>query len=418
MNVDGAGSRHSAHSQAPHWSTDLHDLQQALDSGRCTSGSTHNFYLYPARFSPEVARSVIETFSDPGDCVLDPFMGGGTSVIEALTLGRSVIGADLNSLAHFVSSVRTRPLSACDENLIQSWADRTAEEVRKHLPFKASTPIKNLRPSVTAFMSVALNGCEHLVPRQHDFARAVLLRLGQWAVDCRDHTAPSYQQLSEKLPDLARRMLGGLREFVEACRSTGTRKNQIVRRRLLICRNAVGLDEDPLLQQIPKRPRLVLTSPPYPRVHVLYHRWQIRGRKETPAPYWIAQLPDGHYASHYTGGSRTPTGERNYFTMITSAFSSIRRLISDDGLVVQLVGFADAASQLPMYFAAMRKAGFVEWLPAASTDHYLSRRVPNRKWHAKLSTRTASAVEFLLIHRPCLEMDLAPWAKAGAKHTD
>ncbi len=403
MNAEGAGSRHSVFSHALHWPpVDFHGLQQALDSGKCTGGSTHNFYLYPARFSPEIARAVIEAFSEHGDCVLDPFMGGGTSVIEALALGRSVIGADLNSLAHFVASVRTRPLSVHDEVIIQSWADQTAEESWGHPPFKCSTRVKNLRPSVTAFMSAAMNRCQHLVPRQHEFARAVLLRLGQWAVDCRDHTAPSYQQLSEKLPGLARKMLGGLREFVEACRSTGVRKNQIVGRRLLICRNTVGLDEDPRLRSIPKRPRLVLTSPPYPRVHVLYHRWQVRGRKETTAPYWIADLPDGHYASHYTGGSRTPTGEQNYFAMVTSAFSSIRRLISDDGVVVQLVGFADAPSQLPKYLAAMRAAGFAEWLPAAATDRYLSRHVPNRKWHAKLSTRTTAAVEFLIFHRPML----------------
>lgn len=100
----------------------LHRLRCALDSAKYTGGRTHNFYLYPARFSPEVARAVIEMFSKPGDWVLDPFMGGGTGIIEGLALGRPTIGIDLNALAHFVATVRTTPLSAHDEEILRGWA--------------------------------------------------------------------------------------------------------------------------------------------------------------------------------------------------------------------------------------------------------------------------------------------------------
>ena len=53
-----------------------------------------------------------------------------------------------------------------------------------------------------------------------------------------------------------------------------------------ISRSAVGIEEEPeMLRRLPIK--LVLTSPPYPGVHVLYHRWQVQGRRETPAPFWI-----------------------------------------------------------------------------------------------------------------------------------
>ena len=48
------------------------------------AGLTHNFYRYPARFSPEFAKQAILAFSKPDDLVLDPFMGGGTTLVEAL----------------------------------------------------------------------------------------------------------------------------------------------------------------------------------------------------------------------------------------------------------------------------------------------------------------------------------------------
>ena len=42
-----------------------------------------------------------------------------------------------------------------------------------------------------------------------------------------------------------------------------------------------------------RAPQLVVTSPPYPGVHVLYHRWQVDGRKEAPLPFMIANKLDG-----------------------------------------------------------------------------------------------------------------------------
>jgi hypothetical protein len=238
------------------------------------------------------------------------------------------------------------------------------------------------------------------VSRQRSFARAVLLRLGQWALDCRDHPAPSGRRLGDKLPELTDELLAGMAEFVEQCRRAGLRKGEIVNRRLLLCRSAAGLHEDDRLLKLRKRPRLVLTSPPYPCVHVLYHRWQVQGRKESAAPYWIAQVPDGYYASHYTGGSRTPTGERAYFSMIRSVFSSVRELLARDGIVVQLIGFADVQRQLPRYLETMQEAGFATWRPPGLEKTYLSRRVPNRKWYAKLQGAVDASSEMLLFHRP------------------
>lgn len=39
-------------------------------------------------------RDIVERFSNPGDTILDPFMGGGTTGVAAVTMGRKFIGAD------------------------------------------------------------------------------------------------------------------------------------------------------------------------------------------------------------------------------------------------------------------------------------------------------------------------------------
>jgi DNA methylase len=69
-------------------------------------GLTHGFYKYPARFSPEFVRAAIETFTKPGDLILDPLVGGGTSLVEALASGREAVGVDINPLAEFVARVK------------------------------------------------------------------------------------------------------------------------------------------------------------------------------------------------------------------------------------------------------------------------------------------------------------------------
>ena len=377
----------------------IDSVQDALHSSKHTGGSTHNFYLYPARFSPEIARAVLETFSQPGDWVLDPFMGGGTAVVEGLSIGRAMIGVDLNALAHFVASVRTRPLSSDDEGDILQWA-REAADSAPHYGFQALPDVRNLPLAIKRFMAKSLDDADQLAtPKRRAFARMVLLRLGQWALDCRDHSRPSQAKLAQRLPDLTGQMLGGLRQFVASCHAVGFSKTEILRRRLLLCRSAADLHQERRMTTL-RAPKLVFTSPPYPRVHVLYHRWQVLGRKETPAPYWIAQVADGHDASYYTGGSRTPTGESNYFSMIRSVFSSVRQLIDSDGLVVQLVGFADVGAQLPKYHAAMAEAGFNSWSPSGTSVESFWRQVPNRKWYAKLNGAVDPSSELLLFHRP------------------
>jgi hypothetical protein len=62
----------------------LEGLVTAANYRGIVSGLTHDLYRYPARFSPLFARAAIETFTEPGDTVLDPFAGGSTTLVEAL----------------------------------------------------------------------------------------------------------------------------------------------------------------------------------------------------------------------------------------------------------------------------------------------------------------------------------------------
>ena len=51
---------------------------------------------YRGNWSPYIPRNLILRYSKPGDTVLDQFVGGGTTLIEAKLLNRNIIGLDIN----------------------------------------------------------------------------------------------------------------------------------------------------------------------------------------------------------------------------------------------------------------------------------------------------------------------------------
>jgi hypothetical protein len=377
-------------------------LLESLKSCRRVEGFTHNFYNYPARFSPQLAREVISEFSEEGDWVIDPFMGGGTTVVEALASGRKALGIDINPLSHFIADVKTRPLSERDQEQILLWAEQCCSQPLLVNPSCMNDQrLKNLPNEVLGPMLQAVSSVDRLkFRRQRRFARCALLKLGQWSMDCRKEAA-SAADIQRRFSKQVAQMLTGLEELSEAARERGTAKNKMTGCRIL----CLGPSEDVMKSTSPAgchpRPRLVLTSPPYPGVHVLYHRWQVKGRRETPAPYWLADLRDGHRASYYTLGSRTPFGLRNYFTRIKEIYGVLREYIHPNAIVVQLIAFSDPSTQVPAFLDAMTAAGYEELTPLASQSAVRpSRRVPNRKWYTQSAENAHCSNEILLFHRP------------------
>ena len=51
---------------------------------------------FPGNMAPQIPRALIELYTETGDTVIDPMVGGGTTCIEAILLGRRCIGVDIN----------------------------------------------------------------------------------------------------------------------------------------------------------------------------------------------------------------------------------------------------------------------------------------------------------------------------------
>jgi len=372
-------------------------LRDAAFDQKPVQGWTHNFYRYPARFSPRFASTVIEHFSRPGDLVADPFMGGGTSIVEALVAGRNAIGNDLNSLAVLITKAKITHLRPDDVKSITAWARTVVPTFKyrsqvdeQHL-IEETNRITNLSLLRARFIkkaiALAIGSISFLPsPDAQQFARCAVLRVAQWALDGRRrHTALNDFRL--RLSTLTESMLASVTSLSQCIQAKGGSA-------MLLNSDASGLGKCPFFENPASRASLVVTSPPYPGVHVLYHRWQVDGRRETPAPYWIANCNDGKGASYYNFGERRRV-LNDYFRIQLENFRSIRSIMRDGAYIVQLVAFRDEKEHLSHYLENMRIAGFTE---LRSTDR-IWRRVPNRKWHASLRGNTSSAHEVVLVHR-------------------
>lgn len=375
---------------------------EAVLTAEPVSGLTHNLYRYPARFSPRFAREAILAFSEPEDVVLDPFMGGGTTLIEALATGRQPIGADISPLASFVSQVKTTILGEKSLETILEWAENTIEQSRidrKHPPsFWAEAGYQKDVPwPIRKAIESILNSTNDLPQQsQRRFAQCVLLRTAQWAID-RKEVTPSVKEFRAQFLGVMDEAINGMTELKQVLQSALQSSPHC----LCLNHSAIGLESVKKITRLPK-PKLVLTSPPYPGVHVIYHQWQVHSRKRTPAPFWIIGSLDGNGASHYTFGHYKQHNLVGYFETAFQSFSSIRTLVDENAIIVQLVGFVDHEKYLPKYLAMMEKAGFKELAlarDAMGRIRRLWRTVPNRKWYASARDDTSSSKEVVLVHR-------------------
>jgi DNA methylase len=91
--------------------TSLRRIAALANSPRRDRGATRAIYSYPAKFQAHLPAELIRLFTRPGDLVVDPYSGGGTTGLEALLAGRRFFGADLNPFACLIARVKTTPLA-------------------------------------------------------------------------------------------------------------------------------------------------------------------------------------------------------------------------------------------------------------------------------------------------------------------
>ena len=107
--------------------------------------ASHQLHAFAAKFPPQLPRVFIRGLSSPGDIILDPMMGSGTTVVEAMLAGRRGVGLDIDPLALRLCQSKTVPLqvaglrNVAQEVVAQALSLATKEAVGRHLAQRFDT---------------------------------------------------------------------------------------------------------------------------------------------------------------------------------------------------------------------------------------------------------------------------------------
>ena len=70
---------------------------------------THDFHPYFAAYPPNLVSRILDKYGKNRKTLLDPFMGGGSAVIEGVRNGYNTIGVDISEFSKFITHAKTKP---------------------------------------------------------------------------------------------------------------------------------------------------------------------------------------------------------------------------------------------------------------------------------------------------------------------
>ena len=139
----------------------------------------HRLHPYHGKFIPQLVEVLLDRYLEPGDHVLDPFAGSGTTLVQALESGLDATGVDIAAFNCLLMRVKTAPYDIAE----------LGEELRdvagriESLPRRAGRVSGYLRDWYAAGAAGELLGFRGLIPeyRHRDVLRVILSRAARSA---------------------------------------------------------------------------------------------------------------------------------------------------------------------------------------------------------------------------------------------
>lgn len=108
--------------------TSVHAFNKKIEAKPHTP--IYTMHKYFARRPWNVFRELISHYTARGDIILDPFCGGGVTIVEALKLQRKAIGVDLNPLATYVTRMQVAPV---DLGVLKHYFAQLSQKVKNEI---------------------------------------------------------------------------------------------------------------------------------------------------------------------------------------------------------------------------------------------------------------------------------------------
>ena len=307
----------------------------------------HPMCSYMAMFPPRIPHYFIQRFTRPGDRVLDPFSGRGTTPTQACVEGRVGIASDLNPLAYCLSRAKLDPpakrtVLARLRKLEQGYRERSVAVPDRSDPINVVFDPHTLRQ--LAYLKTALAGS-----REDVFIRATILGImhGKYR---RSGTDSIY--LSIDMPNTFSMSPDYIRKYVrekglqylplDVFANTRRRIERLYRQgRPPVKGEAYQHDVRRLHEVIPPESiQLVVSSPPYLKVvkYGLYNWIRL----------WFMDVPVAEVDGSLDDGHALPA----YLNFMGDTIRQLERLLRPGGLAVLVIGDVAKNGEPPVNLAA------------------------------------------------------------------
>ncbi len=332
-----------------------------------TSYITHGYYTYPAKFIPQLAAKLIKNFSDIGDIVLDPFMGSGTTIVEAIVNQRIGVGVDINDIALLLAKAKTTPIN---RELLQREHGKLILDLKLtlnsnfehalkmanatiHLPERVDYWFKKVNKEK---LLIILNSITHI--RNHDIRNLFLVVFAQILKTC-----SIWSQRSVKpTRDYNKKEYDPLIRFEQQSCLVLRKHNDF--NRLIIDNNITNIDDYRTIRhadcrQLPSKDdevSLVVTSPPYVTsyeyadLHQLPSLWfgYVREVHSFRKKFIGSSSRDREKKDTYSAladeiveklnNTKKDSEVRNYFVDMAESFLEMRRVLKPGGKAAIVIG--------------------------------------------------------------------------------
>jgi hypothetical protein len=328
----------------------------------------HSLHPYLGKFVPQLVEVFLNRYFSPGACIYDPFVGSGTTLVEANVFGADAVGCDISAFNCLLSHVKTARYSLGELELILRGA---LEHARRHVdaepPGATAWLSQWYAPRALAELLAYRAAAERLAPPSRDVARVVLSRAARSA-RLTTHFDLDFPRSPITGPYYCNKHKRECRPVEEAWKFLVRYSADTVRRlrefaALRRGRDVTVLHADSRTVRLPGSPTGVITSPPYPGL-IDYHE-QHRYAYELLG---LIDRRDEEIGAAASGRSRSAL--RSYIDAMTDVFDNTASQLPRDAWVLIVVN--DSQN---LYPAILENAGLV--LEGRITRH-VNRRTGRR----------------------------------------
>ena len=299
----------------------------------------HSLHPYLGKFVPQLVEVFLHRDFAPGSCVYDPFVGSGTTLVEANAFGADAIGCDISAFNCLLAEVKTSRYSLGELELHLRGA---LDDARRHaVPSTDATPwlVEWFAPRALEAL-LAYRAAIGKLPERHAKVGRVILARAARSARRTTHFDLDFPKRPVTEPYHCFKHKRTCRPTEGAAKFLTRYTGDTIRRirefaPVRTARTVTVLHADSRTVALPARPDGVFTSPPYPGL-IDYH-------EQHRYAYELLGLRDRREEEiGAAAAGRARAAVESYVEAMSAVFENTRRQLAKGGRVLIVVNDSKA----------------------------------------------------------------------------